>query len=141
MWDAIASFDNLWEAARLARRSKRFTHSAALFDRNLGPNLLRLLDELQSGEYRPAGYTTFTIYEPGRRLISAAPYRDRVVHHALCRVIEPLFERSFIFDSYANRPARARTPRWTAPRPSPAAFPTCSKGTSASSSPVSITGF
>ncbi len=53
MWDAIASFDNLWEAARLARRGKRFTHSAALFDRNLGPNLLRLRDELQSGEYRP----------------------------------------------------------------------------------------
>jgi hypothetical protein len=43
------------------------------------------------------------IHEPKRRLISAAPFRDRVVHHALCNCIEPLFERSFIHDSYANR--------------------------------------
>jgi hypothetical protein len=43
------------------------------------------------------------IHEPKRRLISAAPFRDRVVHHALCNVIEPIFERRFIFDSYANR--------------------------------------
>jgi RNA-directed DNA polymerase len=103
LWEAVSSFDNLWEAARLARRGKRFKHSAAVFDRDLGPNLLRLHDELRSGEYRPGGYTTFTIFEPARRLISAAPYRDRVVHHALCRVIEPLFERGFVFDSYANR--------------------------------------
>jgi len=46
---------------------------------------------------------SFYIHEPKRRLISAAPFRDRVVHHALCRVIEPLFERRFIYDSYANR--------------------------------------
>ena len=103
MWEAVASFDNLWEAARLARRGKRFRHAAALFDRDLGPNLLRLLDQLRSGAYRPGGYSTFTIFEPARRLISAAPYRDRVVHHALCQVIEPIFERGFIFDSYANR--------------------------------------
>ena len=41
--------------------------------------------------------------DPKRRLVSAAPFRDRVVHHALCNVIEPLFEPSFIFDSYACR--------------------------------------
>lgn len=65
-------------------------------------NLVQLRDELLSGAYRPGAYRTFTIYEPCRRFISAAPYRDRVVHHALCNVIEPIFERSFIFDSYAN---------------------------------------
>ena len=48
-------------------------------------------------------YDSFYIHEPKRRLISAAPFRDRVVHHALCNVIEPIFERSFIHDSYANR--------------------------------------
>ena len=53
--------------------------------------------------YRPGPYASFHIHEPKRRLISAAPFRDRVVHHALCNLIEPLFERSFIFDSYANR--------------------------------------
>ena len=45
----------------------------------------------------------FFIHEPKRRKISAAPFRDRVVHHALCNVIEPRFERLFIADSYANR--------------------------------------
>jgi hypothetical protein len=51
----------------------------------------------------PGRYQSFYIHEPKRRLISAAPFRDRVVHHALCNLIEPIFERSFIFDSFANR--------------------------------------
>jgi RNA-directed DNA polymerase len=45
---------------------------------------------------------SFYIHDPKRRLISAAPFRDRVVHHALYRVIEPIFQARFIFDSYAN---------------------------------------
>lgn len=53
--------------------------------------------------YRPGAYRTFFIHEPKRRQISAAAYRDRVVHHALTRVLEPIFERSFIHDSYACR--------------------------------------
>jgi RNA-directed DNA polymerase len=56
-----------------------------------------------SRRYRPGAYESFYIHEPKRRLISAAPFRDRVVHHALCNLIEPVFERSFIADSYANR--------------------------------------
>lgn len=103
LWEQIVSFDNLWQAARLARKGKRFCHSAARFERDLGQNLTALADELTTGTYQPGPYTTFTIYEPAKRLISAAPYRDRVVHHALCQVIEPLFESAFVFDSYANR--------------------------------------
>ena len=64
---------------------------------------MQLQDELQNGCYRPGGYTHFYIQEPKRRLISAAPFRDRVVHHALCNLIEPVFDRHFINDSYANR--------------------------------------
>ena len=59
--------------------------------------------ELLEHRYRPGPYASFTIHEPKRRLISAAPFRDRVVHHALCQLIEPAFERSFIEHSYANR--------------------------------------
>ena len=66
-------------------------------------NLLALQAELRAGAYRPGPYTSFHIHEPKRRLISAAPFRDRVVHHALCQIIEPAFERSFIADSFANR--------------------------------------
>jgi RNA-directed DNA polymerase len=58
LWESLTSFENLWEAARRARRGKRFQHSAACFDRDLGRNLLLLLDELRSGEYRPGAYTS-----------------------------------------------------------------------------------
>ena len=56
-----------------------------------------------AGSYRPLPYTQFVIHEPKRRVISAAAFRDRVVHHALCAVIEPRFERLFLPMSFANR--------------------------------------
>src|SRR5512139_570985 len=73
------------------------------FHFHLERELWRLHDELARHTYRPGPVRPSTIYEPKRRLISAAPFRDRVVHHALCNVIEGRFERSFIYDSYANR--------------------------------------
>ena len=103
LWEQLTSFDNLWHAASDARRGKRFKGEAARFHHDIGASLVALRDDLLGGRYCPGAYRTFTIYEPVKRFISAAPYRDRVVHHALCRTIEPLFERSFIFDSYANR--------------------------------------
>lgn len=69
----------------------------------MADHLLALQAELLEGRYEPAPYTHFTIHEPKRRRISAAAFRDRIVHHALCAVIEPRFERVFIADSYANR--------------------------------------
>jgi retron-type reverse transcriptase len=65
--------------------------------------LVKLQQELANESYQPGAYEHFTIHEPKERLISAAPFRDRVVHHALCQVIEPAFEASFIRHSYANR--------------------------------------
>jgi len=59
--------------------------------------------ELKNETYQLGGYHSFRIDKPKRRLVNAAPFRDRVVHHALMNVIEPLFERQFVFDSYANR--------------------------------------
>lgn len=55
------------------------------------------------GTYQHGPFHSFYIHDPKRRLISAANFQDRVVHHALVQVTEPLFERKFIFDSYANR--------------------------------------
>lgn len=78
----------------------------AAFDFHAADRLLELQDELLRGAYRPGSYTHFFIHEPKRRKISAAEFRDRVVHHALCAVIEPRFERLFIPDSYANRVGR-----------------------------------
>ena len=103
MYDQICNWENLLLAYRRASKGKRGLGPAAAFEYHLESNLVTLREELRARTYRPGAYRSFFIYEPKRRLISAAPFRDRVVHHALCNVIEPLFERSFITDSYANR--------------------------------------
>jgi retron-type reverse transcriptase len=74
-----------------------------MFNLNLENELLRLQSELKTKTYRIGAYKCFDIYDPKKRLISALPYRDRVVQHALCNVIEPIFDGSIIFDSYACR--------------------------------------
>ena len=73
------------------------------FNYHLEIQLHQLQRELIEKTYQPGSYHTFNIYEPKPRMISAAPYRDRVVHHALCNVIMPPIERTFISDSYVNR--------------------------------------
>src|SRR5262249_28343020 len=103
LWPEVISFSNLWRAARKARRGKRLRPDVLRFEYDLEGRLWALHDELARKTYRPGPSRTFTICEPKPRLISAAPYRDRVVHHALCNVLEPIFERSFVFDSYACR--------------------------------------
>jgi retron-type reverse transcriptase len=99
----MTAWENLRLAYQKASRGKRGRPAAAGFEFKLADQLLALQDELQSGTYRPGIYRHFTIHEPKRRMISAAPFRDRVVHHALCNVIEPLFEARFYPHSYANR--------------------------------------
>ncbi len=103
MWHELCSWENLLLAYRRASRGKRGHPGAAAFEHRLEDNLARLRRELLARTYGPGGYVSFTIHEPKRRRISAAPFRDRVVHHALCNVIEPAFERSFTADSFANR--------------------------------------
>ena len=102
-YQRLCSFANLYQAFRRARRGKRGQEDVAHFERNLELELWSLHDELISLRYLPGPYTSFYRTEAKRRLISAAPFRDRVVHHALVAVIEPRFERCFIYDSYANR--------------------------------------
>jgi len=103
LWEGITSFENLYAAARSARKGKRANPVVMAFEDHLEENLLLLRQELLDQSYLPGTYTCFEIFEPKRRLISAAPYRDRVVHHALVRAIGPIFEPTFIRDNYANR--------------------------------------
>jgi RNA-directed DNA polymerase len=103
VYTQVCSWDNLLLAYRRASKGKRGQPNVAAFEHRLEDNLLELQQELREKTYRPGSYVSFTIHEPKRRLISAAPFGDRVVHHALCNVIEPIFERRFIHDSYANR--------------------------------------
>jgi RNA-directed DNA polymerase len=103
LYPQICTFENLFLAFRAAARGKRGKAEVAAFERELEPNLFRLQEELTAQAYQPGPYTHFSISDPKPRIISAAPFRDRVVHHALVRVIEPIFERRFIHDSYACR--------------------------------------
>lgn len=102
-WQLLTSFSNLFQAFRLARKGKREKPNVAAFEAHLERELFRLQAELRTGAYHPGTYKAFLIHDPKTRMISAAPFRDRVVHHALCQVIEPLFEPAFIYDTYANR--------------------------------------
>jgi retron-type reverse transcriptase len=103
LFEQLCGFDNLWAAYTQARRGKRARPAVAAFDYQLERNLFELECELRDGTYTPGAYHHFYIREPKRRKISAAPFRDRVVHHALCNVIMPIFESRFIHNSYACR--------------------------------------
>jgi retron-type reverse transcriptase len=96
MWGNVIAWENLWLAFRKAARGKRGRPPAARFEHQVADHLFWLQAELRAGSYRPGEYTHFYIREPKRRKISAAPFRDRVVHHALCNVIEPVLDRTFI---------------------------------------------
>ena len=99
----VANFAALHSAAQRAVAGKRKKLGAAAFFANLEGELLRLERELQDQSYRTGRYLEIMVRDPKRRLVSAAPFRDRVVHHALFATIGPIFERGFIDDSYANR--------------------------------------
>jgi RNA-directed DNA polymerase len=103
LYPQIYDWENLTDAFYRARKGKRSRPDVAAFEFNLENEILSLHEELATQTYRPGLYHSFYIREPKRRKISAAPFRDRVVHHALCRVIEPIWEARFIYDSYACR--------------------------------------
>jgi RNA-directed DNA polymerase len=99
----VVAWSNLLEAYRKAARGKRGHGPAAAFEHQVADRLLALQTDLADFTYTPGEYVSFIILDPKLRKISAAPFRDRVAHHALCTIIEPLFEARFIPDSYANR--------------------------------------
>jgi RNA-directed DNA polymerase len=106
LFEKVVSFENLLRAAHRAARGKRDRPSVARFEFHLEQELLALQAQLAAGAYQPGAFFTFEIRDPKRRSICAAPFRDRVVHHAVCGVLEPLFERRLIFDTYACRPGK-----------------------------------
>lgn len=102
----VASFGPLVGAARRAARGHAGSREVGEFLLDLEPEVLALERELLEGTYRPRPYRTFRIRDPKPRTISAAAFRDRVVHHALCAEIEPALERGAIEASFACRPGK-----------------------------------
>ena len=102
-FERVASFGALVAAARRAARGHRGSADVADFLWNVEPEVLQLERELRARDYRPRPYRTFEIREPKPRTISAAAFRDRVVHHALCAALEPVLERGAVEWSFACR--------------------------------------
>ncbi len=86
LFERIASFENLYEAYVKARKGKRHRPSVDRFSFHLERELLSLREDLLGGEYRPGDFVAFTIHDPKRRTIHAAPFRDRVLHHAIMAI-------------------------------------------------------
>ena len=103
LFSQVADFENLHAAYRGARSCKRYRFSILKFGYRLEENLLSLRWELIHKTYQHGRYREFVVTDSKKRLIKAAPFRDRVVHHAIVNVIEPILDKGFIYDSYACR--------------------------------------
>ncbi|HOF50268.1 MAG TPA: reverse transcriptase/maturase family protein [Candidatus Colwellbacteria bacterium] len=103
LFERITDFRNLHRAYLNARHCKRYRFSILKFGHRLEENLLALQRELESKTYRHGSYREFIVSDSKKRTIRAAPFRDRVVHHAVCGIIEPIFDKGFVYDSYACR--------------------------------------
>ncbi len=106
LFDQVSSTENLWRAWREFRRGKRGRPSVRAFELDAERQILRLHRELPAGQYLPGEYRLAGITEPKRRLIAAAPVLDRVVHHAVHRVLALLLDRGLIDTTFACLPGR-----------------------------------
>ncbi len=103
VFNRIVSLENLFLAWREFRKGKRAKHDVQQFEFALEDNIFQLHDELVSRAYRHDVYVPFSINDPKPRHIHKATVRDRLLHHAIFRVLYPVFDRCFIFDSYSCR--------------------------------------
>ena len=103
LYNEIISYRNLVLAWKKARKGKTKKDYVIEFERNLKSNLLGLHYELRNKTYEPRELVNFILRDPKTRKISKSDFRDRVVHHAIVNILEPIFEKIFIYDSSANR--------------------------------------
>lgn len=103
LYEQICLMKNLRSAYRKVRRGKARKWYVKEFDGDLERNLKLLQKELINRTYKPLPLKEFVIRDPKTRVIRAPTFRDRVIHHAVCNIIEPLFEKTYISDSYASR--------------------------------------
>ena len=103
LFEKICGIQNLHDACYKAARHKRRSLEYLCFREKLEPKLEDVRQELLNGSYRAGEYRQFKISDPKERIISAAPFKDRVIHHAIINVLEPVFERQMIYHTYACR--------------------------------------
>ena len=101
--DEPITVSEIFEAYYDCRKHKRTSESSLSFEVDLERNLMKLLEEINTWKYSPGPYNSFIIEKPAVREVFAASFRDRVVHHIVVNAINPLFEKSLIYDCYACR--------------------------------------
>ena len=102
-WNDFCTINNLYEAYEKARKGKANSVTVKVFERHERRNLVTLFHELYTGTYNPRPLKRFVLRDPKTRVISVSDFRDRIVHHMIVNIIQPIFEPQFIYDSYANR--------------------------------------
>ncbi|MFH1889353.1 MAG: reverse transcriptase domain-containing protein [Nanoarchaeota archaeon] len=103
LYSEVCSIQNLVLAWRKARKGKTKKHYVQKFEKNLGKNIKSLHNNLKCQTYKPRPLKTFILRDPKTRKISKSHFRDRIVHHAIVNILEPIYEKSFIFDNCACR--------------------------------------
>jgi len=103
IYEKIVSLSNLILAWRKARKGKTKKDYVRGFEKDTLRNLYSIQKELLEQTYSPKPLVTFILRDPKTRTISKSAFRDRIVHHALVNIIEPIFDKRFIYDSCANR--------------------------------------
>src|SRR3989344_7879858 len=103
LYPKLCSYKNLRLAFKKAGRRKSFMPYVVKFEKDLINNLLQLKKELETLTYKPRPLNRFIVRDPKTRTIHSSNFRDRVVYHALCNILEPIFDKTFIYDSYASR--------------------------------------
>lgn len=102
LYEKIYSIENIELADKIARKGKLKQPGVIMHDKNKNENIQKLHEMLKKGTYKTSDYTTFTIFEPKERLIFRLPYfPDRITHHAIMNVLEPVFVSTFTADTYS----------------------------------------
>lgn len=104
LFEEVTSISNLLAAFKLAAKCKRGKKKEVFdYELNLGFNLYKLQEALVSGGYRVLGYKKFNIYEPKKRIIYAPYFEDLIVQFAIYNIVNPFFEKTFIYHAFSCR--------------------------------------
>ncbi len=103
LYSELCSYKNLELAFKKARKNKTFMPYVKRFEKDLKSNILQLKEELENFTYKPLKLKKFIIRDPKTRTIHSSKFRDRIVHHAIVNILEPIYEKIFIYDSFASR--------------------------------------
>lgn len=102
LWEQVVNFENMYAAYLEASRGRRYKNEIMGVGKRVEAVIYQMIFELNTGTWQPQTYYEFECRtEVKRRIINAPTFRDRIFHHSLDRIVRPLFEKKYIYDSYA----------------------------------------